>query len=118
MGNRGWSKPSTPTATVTPTSKDLHWLAGILEGEGYFTCSPTSQLVGCEMTDKDILQKIQTFFGGTIDPKPRKRNNGKPIYRWRAYGTRARGIMLTLYSLLGVRRQKQIKLAMNLVGGK
>lgn len=109
MSSQGWSKPNTPIAVKSPSTSDLHWIAGLLEGEGYFTRSPTSQIVGCEMTDLDVLEKLQIFLGGTIDPQPRNRGNGKPVYRWRTYGTRARGIMLTLYELLGPRRQGQIE---------
>lgn len=114
MSSQGWSKPETPIATKSPTTADLYWVAGLLEGEGYFTKSPTSQCLGCEMTDRDVLAKVQALLGGTIDATPRQRNNGKPIYRWRAYGTRARGIAMTLFTLLGPRRQGQILEALSI----
>lgn len=101
---------------------DLHWLAGLLEGEGCFTLKssqyptasgfktsfiPTIQL---NMTDRDVVERAASLMrlrvGGPY--MHNKKKNAKPMFYIRAGGRRAAGWMMTLYSLMGKRRKEKI----------
>lgn len=62
------------------------------------------------MTDKDILQHLQSILkiGNIYGPYSNRRN--KPIYRWDVNIQKdAAGLMMTLYPLMGRRRQIKIR---------
>lgn len=45
--------------------KDLYWLAGLLEGEGCFTCSKRgTSSIQIAMTDKDVMDRVHNLIGG------------------------------------------------------
>lgn len=98
-----------------PTSIDLHYVAGLLEGEGYFI-SKRGIFIGCRMTDVEPLEKLQRLCGGTITLNDRHAKNSKlkPIFQWRL-GRTAGAIQLAqrLYSLMSPRRQGQIQAMLN-----
>ena len=50
------------------TDLEIAWIAGILEGEGCFTCdTKTTRLrVQCVMTDKDIIDRLHNIVGKGI----------------------------------------------------
>ena len=94
----------------------IYWLAGLLEGEGCFSGrqaghNPIIQLV---MTDPDVVIKAAKLLGAyrVIKAKPPQVGN-KAIYRTVIYGHNAMGWMMTLYSLLGLRRQEKITTLLN-----
>lgn len=100
--------------------KDIYWLAGLLEGDGCFTNSggaisiPT---IIVKMTDRDTVEKAQRILrpvkfradGNTIfefsDPRPDR----QPQFIAKIGGKRAAGWMMTLYPLMGQRRQSRIR---------
>jgi hypothetical protein len=92
---------------------DLHWLAGLLEGEGSFgfSCTPVIQMA---MTDRDIVARAHAVCGpaarlnGPYMPKGGKH----PIWRLAVHGRTGAGLMMTLWSLLGTRRREQIRAAL------
>src|SRR5258706_14481281 len=99
--------------------KDLYWLAGVLEGEGCFTadrvkdkCYPKVTL---RMTDEDTVRKAAKLFGTNTHEYENNSENfivtrkTKNIFQSSIVGIEARGWMMTLYSLMGVRRQQKIK---------
>lgn len=115
MGNRGpgvgstlgWEKKGTPKATISPTLRQIEWAAGFLEGEGTFEkCR-----VRASQKQKEPLTRLKKYFGGTITINAY--DYLEPIYRWNISGSRARGVMLTLYRLMSPRRQKQIRKGLN-----
>lgn len=94
--------------------KDLYWAAGFLEGDGYFSSSPSrsNDLVGATCADRDILERLQSLFGGNIRQVTGKGLGPltkKDIYSWRLHGSKGIGLMMTLYSLMGIRRKAKIK---------
>lgn len=94
------------------TSKDIAWIAGLLEGEGSFLVANKSICVMCQMTDKDIIERLASYFVCPVGgPDKDGRNNGirKQAWRIRFYGSRAASWMMTLYPLMGERRKKQIE---------
>lgn len=91
-----------------PTTAELNWLAGLMEGEGHFgTSDKRSPRVTIEMTDRDVIYRARNLFGATSVYEGRCRS-GKPSYRISLTGSRAVGWMMTLYSLMGERRRRRI----------
>lgn len=92
-----------------PTIHEVYWAAGFLDGEGSFGISPPprqSQRVTGTQKSPELLIKLQEIFGGHIAP------NKTHIHHWMVSGSRARGIMMTLYPLLSTKRQREIKRAL------
>lgn len=69
------------------------WSAGLIEGEGTFILSKDKRsnyhktAIQVEMTDKDTLEQLQSFLGGSIiesnyPSKFKKFPNAKPSWRW------------------------------------
>lgn len=112
-GGRPYGFVSTAqTASESPSLKEIHWLTGLLEGEGSFTKGQkmTSATVTVSMTDKEPLAKALKFFGGKLyGPYTPKNPKHSQYWRWCAFGPRALGIAQTTYPLLSPRRQGQIK---------
>jgi hypothetical protein len=79
-----------------PQSEVLAYIAGIIDGEGSigFTRQhrgnkrliPRVLIVNSELS---ILQFVQRFFGGDIQPMKRAKEHWKPTWQWRLSGTRA-----------------------------
>jgi hypothetical protein len=93
--------------------KDIHWAAGLLEGEGCFYERKPPHFqpqVVCNMIDETPIRKLFFLFGGKLSPKwVDERLSRQPQLEWRVYGSRAIGIMMTLYPLLCRRRQLKIE---------
>ena len=97
-------------------TKDLYWAAGLFEGDGCFSIQKHScPMASVDMTDYDVVKKIADLLHGKLSgPHIRKSqvrsiNGQKPIWSARWYGSKAVGLMMTLYSMLGQRRQGRIK---------
>jgi hypothetical protein len=88
--------------SLSPTIKDICWAAGIYEGEGH--CEKHG-IISIPQKDPWILYKLQSLFGGRVSKPPTQ------IARWRLCGPRARGFLMTIYSILSPRRQEQAKRA-------
>lgn len=64
---------------------DIAWAAGLLEGEGSFTfkgSGRTAVRVHCQMTDRDILERLQGIFGGQIYEVAKRKNHWKDCWVW------------------------------------
>ena len=93
---------------------DLYWLAGLLEGEGYFHLygrntkwpHPRIQL---QMVDKDVVQRAANLFGGNkvrqLNPASHKRQY---TYRTEVSGRPAAHLMEQLRPIMGIRRRNKI----------
>jgi|ERR1700694_251987 len=106
-GRTGFTKPGLE-ATKSPSIKDIYWIAGFLEGEGSFYCNKQIA-VSAYQKDAECLNRLKEFLGGTISKHIRNKEHGEIYYQWRTSGARARGIALTVFSLMSERRKKQIK---------
>src|SRR6267143_1860507 len=106
----GYTKPTTPKATKRPTVRELEWAAGFLDGEGCFSKSATTERIGAPQNDPQLLYRLQSLFGGAVGETGKTRP--RSIWQWTIYGTRARGVMLTLYTLLSDKRKKEIMQAL------
>jgi len=85
--------------------RDLYWLAGLIEGEGCFGDydSPT---IAVTSTDEDIIKRISKLFNCNYH---HKKTPTKLQYVIKIHSTLAISWMLTLYPLMGERRQSKIK---------
>lgn len=101
---------TTPKAARSATVKDIAWAAGFLEGEGSFVAKHgKSQVVAAVQVQLEPLLRLQEIFGGAITARQPAVGLGKqPLNYWRACGARARGVMMTVFSLMSPRRKGQI----------
>lgn len=92
---------------------DLYWLAGLLEGEGWFGRNHyTTPTIKVSMTDLDVVQRVATLFGNAVTvekrpPDPRH-PKAKPAWSTTIYGHRAVEWMRVLQPLMGERRGARI----------
>lgn len=101
-----YQKPTTPRALITPSTVDLAWAAGFLEGEGSFiaTKHAKSHMVSAPQMHREPLDRLAKYFGGTVAIRAKSHTP----FAWQIYGARARGVMMTLYSFMTVKRKQQI----------
>jgi hypothetical protein len=112
-----FGRNSTAPATVSPSQCDIGWIAGFIEGEGSFCGrrkSHRTETVTVTQVQREPLERMTRLLGGTIHSRPRHHSQpvGQPYYTWQASGARARGVMLTIFSLMSPRRKGQIRKAL------
>lgn len=91
------------------TMNQIHYVAGLLEGEGCFSFYKTPK-ISLGMTDKDIIIKVSNIIYPNCNIEHiREEGNRKDIYRFALYGAGAIQWMMTLYPLMGERRKARIK---------
>lgn len=98
---------------------DRAWLAGLVEGEGCFTCNRKSKsnlryadcpAFAMAMTDLDIVQRAQAVTGLGLIKGPYTKGRSKPIYYWYvSKAHEASALALWLYPYLGERRRSRIR---------
>jgi hypothetical protein len=119
---RPWrqSDGTLPEATPPPeiSSRELHWLAGWLEGEGSFLAPPPSDprrvRISGQAKDEDVVREVGRLFQikPLFDQAGQRRNpKWSPMWRVLLQGNRASALMLALEPLMGARRQSQIRAA-------
>lgn len=101
-----------PKASLSPTTTDLAWAAGFLEGEGSFQKSNGTQGVCASQVQRDPLERLQNLLGGQIYVVREADSRNQRVYRWAVSGARARGIMMTLFTFMSPRRREQITCAL------
>ena len=96
--------------------KELYWAAGFLEGEGTFHLlkRPSRSRgfdfrVTCPQVQKEPLVRLQKLFGGTFHVRKPRTEREQPCWVWNVCGARARGVALTVFSLMSEKRKTQIK---------
>lgn len=94
------------------TSREIAWLAGLLEGEGCFSLTKGSVTVQVTMTDRDIVERSAWLVGapsvGTHATSHTKRGH-QVCYRWTLCGSSAAAWMMTIYPFMGERRRATIR---------
>lgn len=84
--------------------KDIHYIAGLLEGEGTFTRVKRCPIIKLHMTDRDIVEKfkkitrVKAIIG--IDKKS-TRPECKKAYVISICGNLAASWMMILFTLMG-----------------
>jgi hypothetical protein len=100
---------------------EIAWLAGILEGEGYFGFNGSSKSLNpsiqVSMVDRDIIERIADLFAAVkgkkcnimeIDRFTKINSNWQTQYKVEISGKPARKIMLLVVKLMGFRRRQKI----------
>lgn len=90
---------------------ELIWLAGLLEGEGWFGTGynrkkPYPKIM-VRMTDKDVIEHAARLFG-TATTACSPTTSGKVIWCTTVAGVKAEWLMQKLYPWLGERRRAKI----------
>lgn len=97
---------------------DIAWLAGLLEGEGCFRyhsqgkgrIHPGTPGFQLQMTDRDVVAKFANLMARPLlGPYGPYAHRGKEVWACYVTGPQAVGWMMTLYPLLGERRQEKIR---------
>lgn len=105
-------RSTVPKAVVTPTIREIAWAAGFIEGEGGFKAlgSAHSTVVNADQVQREPLERLQHYFGGTIYEKKwaSMGHARSPAFRWQICGARARGFMLTIYPFMSPKRKTQL----------
>lgn len=104
-----------------PTMAELAYAAGILDGEGSISASPSSHcpksiriFVSVAMCDSRPIEFLARVFGGAAKELKRRTNAGKPIFRWALYCSKAADFLELVLPYLTVhqeRAQTAIRLA-------
>ena len=89
-------------------SKDLYWLAGLIEGEGCFAKSGRTPSIRIDMLDKDVVDRAAHLMG-PCTVHSRTIPTGHLQYRTIVCGERAIALMVRLLPLMGKRRQIKIR---------
>jgi hypothetical protein len=110
--------PRQLSLTLCEDERALCWLAGLLEGEGYFgiiknwvaeRCYRYPRL-GVTMTDPDVIERVAKVLDANVyNLKPQGTGAKLPQYRISISGSRAVLWMKQLYPLMGRRRRAQIE---------
>lgn len=95
--------------------RDIAWLAGLWEGEGYFAFRKASLFMVIDSTDRDVIARTARLMGRRMygpyanGTNPRTGCPHKAKYRVQLSGAKAAAWMMTLYAELGERRRQSIK---------
>jgi hypothetical protein len=96
---------------------DLHWLAGLLEGEGsFFPGSPSiphQPVLSVSTTDEDVMARVGALMGRKVFRCTPRQPQWSVTYVVRVRGRPAVGWMRLLRPLMGERRQGQIDRALD-----
>lgn len=86
------------------------WVSGLLEGEGSFFTATNgySPQIQCQMTDHDILLRLQSICGGNIYEITKRQPHWKDCWMWKVGGDLAASIMEQILPNMGSRRSRKI----------
>lgn len=94
----------------------LCWLAGLFEGEGYFSygvpTEPNAPRVVLTMKDEDIVARVAALFNHSYTPITPSKSHWSITYRFVIRNEPGAQLMKQLYPLMGQRRQTQIDKAL------
>ncbi len=96
---------------LSPSLLDIAWAAGFFEGEGSCRYAGNTTRISLPQKGDEMLFKLKDLFGGSII-----HHSKRTINTWGLNGVRARGFLMTIYSFLSLRRQKQARVALNVQG--
>ncbi len=115
--HKSYGDPSREVYSIlSPSVNDIYWAAGFLEGDGWFGLKKNGyedyERVVASQVQKEPLEKLKAMFGGRLNFCKTKKSTYNDVWTWNVNGIRARGVMLTLFSLLSTKRKSQIKLSL------
>lgn len=102
-------------------TKDIYWLAGLLEGEAsFYTYTKYNQKtvtsypeLTFQSTDFDIAYRVSKIVNSNISNVKPYGSSKQNSFKVRACSNKAIQWMITLYSLMGERRQEKIREVIN-----
>jgi hypothetical protein len=100
-----FSGPTPPLSVMS--SPELGWLAGIIEGEGYFGTTPRHGVVRVVMTDEDVIGSLRAVSGiGQVNELSRRAPHHRTPYAWSvAREPNVLALTQAIAPLLGQRRR-------------
>lgn len=88
------------------------WVAGLFEGEGTIVIVKSRVTTCIQMTDLDVLQRCQMYFGGKIYDTRKQAEHHKQSWKWSITSTaEAIAFLELIYPLLGGRRRAKVEQA-------
>jgi hypothetical protein len=91
---------------------ELHWLAGLLEGEGSFMPGPPSNprmpCIAIAMNDQDVMARVGRLYERKVQVVKPRNARWQVTYQLRLQGANAVSLMTLLRPLMGSRRRAQI----------
>jgi len=93
---------------------DIYWLAGFLDGEGYFGYQH-GNIITISQTDLDLVERTKKIMktNSSIKLTKAKKDNHQDKYTLTVSGTLAVQWMMTLYSIMSLRRKIRIRETLN-----
>lgn len=94
------------------TTNQIHWIAGLLEGEGSFGFhkTPTIQL---NMIDLDVIEKVRYIIKPDANIGLIQRPSNQTQYKINISSIKAIEWMMTIYPLMSLRRKQQIQFVLD-----
>lgn len=92
-----------------PDTRDIVWVAGLLEGEAWFGANRATPVISLSMLDEDVVSRASQVLGASRVLTYEQNDCRRPVHRACVRGGKAAGWMMTLYPLMGYRRQEQIR---------
>jgi hypothetical protein len=103
---------------ITVTESDLHWAAGLFEGEGTVTIAVRNRdetyriVVSIANTDRQVIDWFQSRWPGYVQGAYGKRPRRKPAWYWTLIGPRAEAFIRQLRPFLRTERvRRKVELA-------
>lgn len=94
------------------SSEELHWIAGLLEGEGSFLVGPPSAprypVLALQMNDEDVVRRVAKLFARKPTCAQPRKSHWRPTWQVRITGAKAVSWMIAVHPLMGERRRGQI----------
>jgi hypothetical protein len=104
-----------PADVIVVDPPDLHWLAGLLEGEGSFLrpvpSSPRCPSIRVEMCDRDVIERSARLLCRAVTPIAPRRPKLRRSYVTSIKGRPAIRLMIELAPLMSDVRRAQIRRA-------
>ena len=87
------------------TEQRITWFAGLFEGEGSFCfLKERPRSMSIQMTDLDILLRVQEYFGGSVVKITKRQAHWKDCWKWTIHGTKSIELTQLILPYLGARR--------------
>lgn len=92
-------------------TNELYWIAGIFEGEGCLSIATANRKSGGSisvyvgMTDKDVIDRLDSIYPGKRYERKHQGKKWKTLYLWQLNGKDAYAFIKTIYPILGERRK-------------
>jgi hypothetical protein len=94
-------------------TNNIHYIAGLLEGEACFRLiNKKTPAIVIKMTDRDVINKVKAIFKTDnfyVEDNGRMNANWRVVYVTNVSGIKAVQWMMTIYPLMGLRRQIKIR---------